>query len=174
MKFLTKGDKVKASIRFKGTPIRKKVSALVHSVQSSPSEAEKSINTFFTRFYYCCLFISGREIAHRSEAEKTINKFVEDLKSLGTAEKRAGMEGRVLYVSINPVQECPRCCKITLPACVVCRVFVCVCVSVLCVCVYVCVRERVCVHVCECVHTGHTHTCRKHAHSAHEHVHVHV
>jgi translation initiation factor IF-3 len=47
--------------------------------------------------------VSGREIAHRSEAEKTINKFVEDLKSLGTAEKRAGMEGRVLYVSINPL-----------------------------------------------------------------------
>jgi len=64
MKFLTKGDKVKASIRFK-----------------------------------------GREIAHRSEAEKTINKFVEDLKSLGTAEKRAGMEGRVLYVSINPLPD---------------------------------------------------------------------
>ena len=67
-------------------------------------------------------FISGREIAHRSEAEKTINKFVEDLKSLGTAEKRAGMEGRVLYVSINPLP------------------------GIMCVCVCVCVPCPVCQH----------------------------
>lgn len=63
-KFLMKGDKVKASIRFK-----------------------------------------GREIAHRPVAEQTMNRFVDDLKDLGSAERRASMEGRIMAVIINPLPD---------------------------------------------------------------------
>ena len=64
IKFLTKGDKVKASIRFK-----------------------------------------GREMAHRTLAETTLKRLQEDLKDLGTAERRPSMEGRVMAMIVNPLPD---------------------------------------------------------------------
>ena len=60
-KFLTKGDKVKASIRFK-----------------------------------------GREMAHRQLAEVTMQKLANDLKAIGTPEKRPMLEGKIMLMTINP------------------------------------------------------------------------
>ena len=64
IKFLTKGDKVKASIRFK-----------------------------------------GREMAHRSVAESTLNKLMEELKDFGAAERRPSMEGRIMQMTIAPLPD---------------------------------------------------------------------
>jgi len=64
VKFLTKGDKVKASIRFK-----------------------------------------GREMAHRTLAENTMQKLQNDLKELGAAERRPSMEGRIMAMIINPLPD---------------------------------------------------------------------
>jgi translation initiation factor IF-3 len=60
-KFLTKGDKVKASIRFK-----------------------------------------GREMAHRQLAEVTMQKLANDLKAIGTPERRPMLEGKIMLMTINP------------------------------------------------------------------------
>jgi len=64
IKFLTKGDKVKASIRFK-----------------------------------------GREMAHRQLAETTMTRLSNDLKELGTPERRPSMEGRIMAMIINPLPD---------------------------------------------------------------------
>jgi len=61
-----------------------------------------------------------------------MNRFVDDLKDLGSAERRASMEGRIMAVIINPLPGVFFFCVCPLFSFV--RVCVCVCVFV-CVCV---------------------------------------
>ena len=63
-----------------------------------------------------------------------MNRFVDDLKDLGSAERRASMEGRIMAGIINPP---PGVCLFPLFS------FVCVCVCVcVCACVSVCVYQH--------------------------------
>lgn len=64
IKFLEKGDKVKASIRFK-----------------------------------------GRAITHKEIGQRVLDRFAEDCKEVATVEQRAKMEGRSMFLVLQPKNE---------------------------------------------------------------------
>ncbi len=64
IKFLEKGDKVKASIRFK-----------------------------------------GRAITHKEIGQRVLERFAEECKEVATVEQRPKMEGRSMFLMLNPVNE---------------------------------------------------------------------
>ncbi|ANU16875.1 translation initiation factor IF-3 [Planococcus maritimus] len=64
IKFLEKGDKVKASIRFK-----------------------------------------GRAITHKEIGQRVLERFAEECKEVATIEQRPKMEGRSMFLMLNPVNE---------------------------------------------------------------------
>lgn len=64
IKFLEKGDKVKASIRFK-----------------------------------------GRAITHKEIGQRVLERFAEECKDVATVEQRPKMEGRSMFLMLNPVNE---------------------------------------------------------------------
>ncbi len=64
IKFLEKGDKVKASIRFK-----------------------------------------GRAITHKEIGQRVLERFAEECKGVATVEQRPKMEGRSMFLMLNPINE---------------------------------------------------------------------